>query len=692
VADEGVSNIVTGEGSDELPPLPKGYEYGPGMRRGLPPVLFPLAKLMTSFARFSRSLGFYNSSNRAVGNFFEKLWEEMAAVLADRGEIDLRVTATAFMIDGEKIYEDSDREHSIPFRLFRDGIRRLHFSPDITGEELMALAKILGMRLTGVNRHGDDVVTRMWKADFKTIRYAEVKGFVQAGAGAGRSTQDAAVPEIMDRIKGRGKARRKPGKPRKPGSKRRGPGDKRGGPAGGPGGPDEAGAGGAGGGGAAGGEAGTGEDEKPELFHLATAEDDFDGFDPSDFIGGDMQARWLEGIYPGRQDYELEFEGTAVEIVYPELGEDEVGRVQSELEEEETNVLTRLVDYLLDLSMAEEETFEADQLHGLVRDGKRYLLSEGLVDELANLVGFLVDVETSGEYAEVMEELARDLLAGFYGEEALQQVVAAAPPDGDGPWYLREYLRALDALVSIDDLLTLLRCEMLPVFRRVLLDHLLESEGVDLAWLGDQLRIENDLDVMTAMDALALIEDETARATLARTIRHPSLDVRMHLLDLLSTYEYDEAARKALIWAMTDSDRDVRIRALELVIERKDPRTQAAMMELAELPDFEGWSRRRREMLLMAIASVGREEALSWLREKIKIPRIWGLLSTDQKAWNEHSLPALVEIGSDEALDTLRRFKDAGPADFRKKALRAYVELGRRRQAEAIARDGGEQA
>jgi len=116
VADEERTKIGNEGGGNELPALPKGYEYGPGMRRGLPPELFPLAKLLTSFARFSRSLGFYNASNRAVGNFFEKLWEEMTAVLADRGELDLRVTATSFVAEGEKIYEDSDREHSIPSR------------------------------------------------------------------------------------------------------------------------------------------------------------------------------------------------------------------------------------------------------------------------------------------------------------------------------------------------------------------------------------------------------------------------------------------------------------------------------------------------------------------------------------------------------------------------------------------------
>ncbi len=724
MSDEERTVITPAGGDEELPDLPTGYEYGPGMRRGLDPGLFPVAKLLTSFARFSRSLGFYNSSNRAVGNFFERVWEEMTGVLQSRGEIDLRITASAFVYEGEIVYEDTDREHSIPFRLFRDGIRRLAFDTSVTTEELMELAKILGLRLTGVNRHGDDVVTRMWKADFKTIQYAEVKGFVQAGAAAGQTSQDAAVPEIMNRIKSggampKGKRRKKKGGPRHSRGKAGGasiplgpdgrpigvPLDKDGKPIGVPldadgkpigipldkdGNPirielDED-----------GNPVGfaAGEEGKPDLFHLAKADDYPDEDEDEDLFadmgvgalagGGELQARWLEGIYPGREDYELHFERSAVEIGYPELPEQDLERLVKELEEEETNVLTRLVDYLLDLSMAEEETFEVDQLHSLVSDGRRYLLSEGLVDELANLVTFLVDVETSGEYAEVMEDLARDLLAGFYGEEVLQQVVAATPPEGDGPWHLREYLRALDALVATSDLMALLRCEMLPVFRRVLLDHLLEMEDVDLYWLSEGLRGDDILDVQSVMDALALSRDEEARAILSKTIRHPESDVRMHLLELLSTYEYDDAARKSLIWAMTDNDREVRIRALEMVIRRKDPRTQSAMMELAEHPDFEGWDRKRREMLLTAIASVGPESAMRWIKGKVKVPRIWGLLSSDQKAWNEHALPALVEIGNDDALDLLRRLKDTGPDAFRKKALRAYVDIGRRRQLASL--------
>lgn len=724
MSDEERTDIAPTSGSEELPDLPVGYEYGPGMRRGLDPELFPVAKLLTSFARFSRSLGFYNASNRAVGNFFERVWEEMTGVLQSRGEIDLRITSSAFVYEGEIVYEDTDREHSIPFRLFRDGIRRLHFDRSVTSDELMELAKILGLRLTGVNRHGDDVVTRMWKADFKTIGYAEVKGFVKAGAAAGQTAQDAAIPGIMNRIKAgsavpAGKRRKRKGGPRKPGAGRQGPAiplgpdgrpigvplDKDGKPIGIPldadgkpigipldkdGNPirielDED-----------GNPIGFAaeRDGKPELFHLAKAddlreeeaEDDDDLFEDmgmGGMPGGELHARWLEGIYPGREDYELQFEGSAVEIGYPELSERDVERLVDELKAEETNVLTRLVDYLLDLSMAEEETFEVDQLTSLVSDGRRYLLSEGLVDELGDLVSFLVDVETSGEYAEVMEDLARDLLSGFYGEDVLQQIVAATPPDGDGPWNLREYLRSLDALVTTDDLLALLRCEMLSVFRRVLLDHLLEMKEVDLYWLSERLRSENNLDVQTAMDALALSTDEEARAILSKTIRHPEIEVRIHLLELLSTYEYDDAARKALIWAMTDNDRDVRIRALEMVIKRKDPRTQPAMMELAEHPDFEGWDRKRREMLLTAIASVGPASAFVWLKKKVKIPRIWGLLSSDQKAWNEHALPALVEIGNDDALELLRRLKETGPAEFRKKALRAYVDIGRRRQLAA---------
>jgi hypothetical protein len=627
--------------ASDLPDLPDGYEYGPGIRRGLDPSYIPVARLLTSLSRFSRSLGFYNTQNRALKMVFDKLWEELEECLKQYGDLTLQADAARFYLNGEVVYEDTDREHSIPFRLFRDGIRSVTFDSGIKRSEMLELSEILGMRLTGVNRHGDDVVTRMWKADFKAIRYQEVRGFVPASAistTAGYKTSAAAggpgqsYEDIIRRI-------------HKPSPPAQGPTD-----IGGP---------------------GTGSSETDEgvddLEMSAPLPEDWETAIP----------KWMDGVYPGVSDYETEFGSTAVEVIYPDLADEETVAFLDELTVEEKNVLTRLVDYLLDLAMAEEETFKPEQLFDLVSDGRRYLLSEGLIDELADLVEFLVDVETSGEFAEVMEEMAGSLLEEFASVEVLQQVLAATPMSGEGSWQLREYLRALGRRINRDKVQELMRHGMPDVLRRVLIDCVLEALGGDRDWLRERLRAGDPLDVVSAMDALASIDEPDAREELARMIRHPKEAIRLHLLGLYEYFPYEEATQRALILALNDGSRSVRIAALEMVANRRDAKALPALQSLAEHNDFMGWNEERRDLLMRAIAAVGGAEVLPWLEGHIKIPRIWRLLSTEQRLWNEAVLPALVDIGGEGAAKILRKLKDSGPAEYRRKALKGYLSVDR---------------
>ena len=583
-----------------------------------------MARFLTTFSRFSRSLGFYSTENRALRVVFDKLWEQMGDCLQTYGEVSLRADASRFHYGEEVVYEDLDREHSIPFRLFRDGVRTISFSSHIGREELLELSKILGMRTTGINRHGDDVVTRMWRADFKAVGYQEVRGFVPASAVVGTGGKAVAtgqkrgtVPQVMQRIHG------------------------------------------------AAAHIATGGRVAPEMEGIES-----------------VIPRWLEGVYPGVRDYELEFPGTAVEISYPELSDAEMERFAAELAEEERNVLTRLVDYLLDLSMSEEETFRPEQLFELVQEGRRYLLSEGAIDEMSDLLSFLTDVETSGEYAEVMEDLAGQLLDGFTSQDVLEQILAATPLGGDGPWQLRELFRIIHARVDAEKLMGLLQCGMPDVLRRVLLDTLVETIDRNVGWLSGRLRDEEELNVISVMDALASIDERVAREELAKTIRHPLESVRLHLLDLYEYFPYEAATRRALISALSDGARSVRIAALEMVAKRKDPKALEALQTLADNQDFIGWKPDRRDLLMMAIAQVGGEDVLPWIEDHIRIPRIWRLLSSDQRTWNETVLPALIEIGGERSVELLRRFKDVGPASFRKRALRGYLDVDRRMREE----------
>jgi hypothetical protein len=98
--------------------------------------------------------------------------------LATHGEMSLEVRPWDIVLGGEVVSSDKDRERSLAFRLYRDGVRRLLFRPGLEWEEIIALIGILSVRYKGVRTQEDDVVTLLWRANFKHIEIAAVEGLV----------------------------------------------------------------------------------------------------------------------------------------------------------------------------------------------------------------------------------------------------------------------------------------------------------------------------------------------------------------------------------------------------------------------------------------------------------------------------------------------------------------------------------
>lgn len=95
------------------------------------------------------------------------------------------------MLEGDPVYLERDRERSLAFRLFRDGVRRLRIAAEAPWDERLRLLEILSIRYTGVRQQEDDVVTLLWKAGFKHIEIEAVEGVVLDG-GEGADGADTA--------------------------------------------------------------------------------------------------------------------------------------------------------------------------------------------------------------------------------------------------------------------------------------------------------------------------------------------------------------------------------------------------------------------------------------------------------------------------------------------------------------------
>lgn len=132
--------------------------------------------LVTALAKAARAFTLYDAGNALVRQFIGEYRARADAATAG-GDVTLDVRPFELGLGPEVVYREDDRERSLAFKLFRDGIRKLTFSRGVTVDELLRLLQILAVRFVGVRQAEDDVVTLLRKAEFGHITFSAVEGY-----------------------------------------------------------------------------------------------------------------------------------------------------------------------------------------------------------------------------------------------------------------------------------------------------------------------------------------------------------------------------------------------------------------------------------------------------------------------------------------------------------------------------------
>jgi hypothetical protein len=136
--------------------------------------------VLLALSRAARSFVLYDPGNALVRQFLADYQAKMRAALDQYGELAIEVRPIDMLVQGEVVYHDADREKSLSFRLFRDGLRRLTILPHATWEEQLKLLEILAVRYSGVRQQEDDTVTLLRRVGFRGIAVVAVEGFTPA--------------------------------------------------------------------------------------------------------------------------------------------------------------------------------------------------------------------------------------------------------------------------------------------------------------------------------------------------------------------------------------------------------------------------------------------------------------------------------------------------------------------------------
>ena len=130
------------------------------------------------FSKAARAFTLYEAQNEAVRRFLQEYREAMNGFLTAHGVLDLEVRSFELALHGEVVHAEKDREKSLAYRLFRDGIRRLTIQPGASWEEQLKLLEILSVRFIGVRQQEEDVVTLLTRAAFQWISFGAASGLV----------------------------------------------------------------------------------------------------------------------------------------------------------------------------------------------------------------------------------------------------------------------------------------------------------------------------------------------------------------------------------------------------------------------------------------------------------------------------------------------------------------------------------
>lgn len=132
---------------------------------------------LRALSRAARAFALYDSKNAIIRRFIGEYRAHMEGALSKHGAMTLKVEPFELSLGAEVVYREEDRERSLAFRLFRDGVRTLTLHPGLPWEECVQLLEILSLRFSGVRQQEDDVVTLLRRAAFTRIELTAVEGF-----------------------------------------------------------------------------------------------------------------------------------------------------------------------------------------------------------------------------------------------------------------------------------------------------------------------------------------------------------------------------------------------------------------------------------------------------------------------------------------------------------------------------------
>ncbi len=134
-----------------------------------------VASVLRTFVRAHRAAQMYLSNSPMRPKARDDARDAFRVFWSQESALSLAITEQSLLFNGREVYREDERSSAaLPWLLYRDGLRRLDLHPGFEDHELDLLLDIL-QQAREATTDDDDLVTRLWVADFQLLTFQNVE-------------------------------------------------------------------------------------------------------------------------------------------------------------------------------------------------------------------------------------------------------------------------------------------------------------------------------------------------------------------------------------------------------------------------------------------------------------------------------------------------------------------------------------
>lgn len=600
--------------------------------------------VLNALARSSRSYLLYDPRNDAVRDQLQRLRERFAHFLTTHGDFELEIDAEKLWMGTDVVYEERDREHSLAWKLYRDGVRNLVVRAGADWSEIARLLEVLSLRYVGIHADEDDLVTLLWKAGLSSISIDAVEGFTF-------EEDEAAAGTRRGKGHGDGRTIRKGAKV----------GDK----------PGTAGQGGTGTG------TGTGDGSMPAGEGVVLGSESQNATGGGGGGGGGFDPPWPD-LPQGPPLAE-----------WPEIADEELASLRAEIEGRTvTSLAVEAVRELLRVGVDADAPIQVDDVVPFLRDVKEVLLAEEGIEAL-----FIFHDEMTRARSNNPDETKAlvPMLHACFDAGALAKLVRAIPHDATEPpsQFDAMITRMSDPLPALLDLLEVERGESARRVLRQLIERFLPEKMQDVIARLEGARGGVAADLLRCLAHGAPADSAPHLMTMVDTV---DTEVQHEFVRLIDGLDTTAIMRTIVVRLLHARESEVRCATLEAIARRGERGAFSMLMQHGERISKESPPEREMVVLGRSMAALDPERAeeifAAWSQPPGLLGRVRNSAMTTAKACA--AAAGLFAIGTPEAearLLVLMNYPEPEVKQVIVGLRRRAMAEARRAEAEAEARD-----